>query len=90
MSNPLKKSQYFLECYKAYKDLADKVNELAKKMLGEKPEIKTHFHCWEQEQPPSCGQKIKHLVCCLCDKLNPEAKKRLIHLKPDYKVREVK
>lgn len=29
-----------------------------------------HFHCFSRENPP-CGQKIEHLKCCLCEKLNP-------------------
>lgn len=29
-----------------------------------------HSHCWESKNPP-CGQKIEHLKCCLCQKLNP-------------------
>lgn len=31
-----------------------------------------HYHCWEEKNPP-CGQKIEHLKCCLCEKLNPKA-----------------
>lgn len=30
-----------------------------------------HVHCWESKKPP-CGQKIEHLKCCLCEKLNPK------------------
>lgn len=30
-----------------------------------------HTHCWEEDNPP-CGQKIEHLKCCLCEKLNPK------------------
>lgn len=29
-----------------------------------------HDHCWRSKNPP-CGQKIEHLKCCLCEKLNP-------------------
>lgn len=29
-----------------------------------------HRHCWTSKNPP-CGQKIEHLKCCLCEKLNP-------------------
>jgi len=31
-----------------------------------------HSHCWTEKNPP-CGQKIEHLKCCLCEKLNPKA-----------------
>lgn len=31
----------------------------------------SHSHCWENSSPP-CGQKIKHLECCLCEKVNPD------------------
>lgn len=30
-----------------------------------------HSHCWNQKKP-ACGQKIEHLKCCLCEKLNPK------------------
>lgn len=30
----------------------------------------SHAHCFESKKPP-CGQKIEHLKCCLCEKLNP-------------------
>lgn len=30
-----------------------------------------HSHCWSSKNPPY-GQKIKHAVCCLCQKENPE------------------
>lgn len=30
-----------------------------------------HVHCWQSKNPP-CGQKIEHLKCCLCEKLNPK------------------
>ncbi len=25
-----------------------------------------HRHCWDQEQPPACGIKGEHKICCLC------------------------
>lgn len=31
----------------------------------------SHYHCWESKNPP-CGQKVEHLYCCLCEKLNPK------------------
>lgn len=28
----------------------------------------SHYHCWDQDQPPACGIPIeKHEQCCLCD-----------------------
>jgi len=32
---------------------------------------KDHSHCWSETNPP-CGQKIEHLYCCICEKLNPK------------------
>jgi len=32
-----------------------------------------HGHCWDDDNPP-CGQKIEHLKCCICEKLNPIVK----------------
>ncbi len=32
-----------------------------------------HSCCFEEENPP-CGQKIEHLKCCLCEKMNPKCK----------------
>lgn len=29
-----------------------------------------HTHCWDQTQPPACGQSIEHKKCCLCEELN--------------------
>ena len=29
-----------------------------------------HSHCFEEKKPP-CGQRIEHLKCCICEKLNP-------------------
>lgn len=26
----------------------------------------SHYHCWDQKQPPACGQTTHHTVCCLC------------------------
>ena len=34
-----------------------------------------HYHCWQSKNPP-CGQKIEHLKCCLCEKLNPKTSKQ--------------
>lgn len=34
---------------------------------------RSHYHCWEGKQPPPCGQKGKHLRCCLCE-AKPEEK----------------
>jgi len=40
-----------------------------------------HSHCWEEDEfdaiphtIPPCGQRIKHLKCCLCEVLNPQVK----------------
>ena len=41
----------------------------ALKALGDP--TKNHTHCWQEKNPP-CGQKIEHLKCCLCEKLNPK------------------
>lgn len=28
----------------------------------------SHYHCWDQDQPPACGIPLeKHEQCCLCD-----------------------
>lgn len=29
-------------------------------------ELKDHSCCWEQNQPPACGIKTEHKICCLC------------------------
>lgn len=36
-----------------------------------------HTHCFDDKNPP-CGQRIKHYMCCLCEKKNPELINRLI------------
>lgn len=33
--------------------------------------MKSHYHCWEQKQPPACGLKGEHKRCCLCEETNP-------------------
>lgn len=35
----------------------------------------SHVHCWKSKTPP-CGQRIEHLKCCLCERLNPKAAMR--------------
>jgi len=35
-----------------------------------------HVHCWEEKKPP-CGQRIEHLLCCLCEKVNPKVQRTL-------------
>jgi hypothetical protein len=32
-----------------------------------------HSHCWGSDNPP-CGQKVEHLVCCLCGLPHPSIK----------------
>ena len=27
----------------------------------------SHYHCWDQKQPPACGLKGEHKRCCLCE-----------------------
>ena len=43
-----------------------------------------HAHCWENDNPP-CGQKIKHLECCLCKKWNPIIKSTIAQCNPQLK-----
>lgn len=31
----------------------------------------SHSHCWSSTTPP-CGQRVEHLKCCICEKLNPK------------------
>jgi len=44
-----------------------------KELLGEKSNIDyekscSHYHCWDQDQPPACGISLEnHKQCCLCD-----------------------
>lgn len=26
----------------------------------------SHYHCWDQKQPPACGLTVEHKQCCLC------------------------
>jgi len=44
-----------------------------RKILGKKASIdyeknESHYHCWDQNQPSSCGIKLEdHKQCCLCE-----------------------
>ena len=50
-----------------------KVVKQLKKLLGKNSVIdyernSSHYHCWSQNQPPACGQKLEdHKQCCLCN-----------------------
>lgn len=32
----------------------------------------SHYHCWEQKQPPACGLNMEHQCCCLCGESRPK------------------
>ena len=36
----------------------------------------SHYHCWNQTQPPACGIPLeKHTHCCLCGQIYEDNKK---------------
>ncbi len=49
----------------AAQDFNDRFTGVMKELADEEA-YKSHFHCWEQKQPPACGIKTYHLRCCLC------------------------
>lgn len=43
---------------------------------GPRKEYKSHYCCWEQKQPPACGQELAtHKQCCLCERAAPTKEK---------------
>lgn len=42
-----------------------------------------HSHCWTSDKPP-CGQKIEHLVCCLCGLSHPSIRSSLQSQADEY------
>ena len=76
-----------LKCFNSSTPTEEKVlsKEEIRNILGEKSHIDyernhSHYHCWNQDQPPACGQKLEnHKQCCLCDTPTPSLEKECEH-----------
>lgn len=53
--------------------------------------LNSHYHCWDQDQPPACGVKLEdHKQCCLCDTTAPEKERAEMMKEARLKEAEIK